>query len=361
MEIYGIIYKTTCLANGKIYIGQTTNWRNKNYIGSGTLIQRAISKYGKRNFERRILRLCYSQKELNTWEYVFIKKYKSQDKSIGYNIADGDILSSDRNPAKLPEVKKKISDSRKEWYKTHTPYNVGLPHTEEARKRMSEAQKGEKSWVYGRKGVLCHNFGRKMSEETKKKLSASISGSNHYNWGKEMNSEQRKKISDNHADVSGSNNPMYGKTGDKCVAFGKKWVNNGVKEIYVFITDIPDGFELGRLRSTFSEETRRKMSESGKGKVFSEETKKKISLSKSGENNSMYGKCLSEETKKKISESGKGRVRSVETRRKIGLAKMGDKNHTFGKKMVNNGIVEKFVLPTEIPEGFILGRLKHNK
>lgn len=24
-------------------------------------------------------------------------------------------------------------------------------------------------------------------------------------------------------------------------------------------------------------------------------------------------------------------------------------------------IVEKFVLPTEIPEGFILGRLKHNK
>jgi len=33
--------------------------------------------------------------------------------------------------------------------------------------------------------------------------------------------ESKKKISINHADVKGKNNPMYGKTGEKCPSFGK--------------------------------------------------------------------------------------------------------------------------------------------
>lgn len=58
----------------------------------------------------------------------------------------------------------------------------------------------------------------------------------------------------------------------------------------------------------FSEETRRKLSESHKGKQFSEETKKKISERLKGEKNPNYGKHLSDETKKKMSESHKGRT-----------------------------------------------------
>ena len=40
-----IIYKTTNLVNGKIYIGQDSN-NNPNYYGSGTLLHKAIKKYG---------------------------------------------------------------------------------------------------------------------------------------------------------------------------------------------------------------------------------------------------------------------------------------------------------------------------
>lgn len=77
---------------------------------------------------------------------------------------------------------------------------------------------------------------------------------------------------------------------------------------------------VANLNRVFSEETRKKMSESAKGreawnkgkklKPLSEETRKKISLANKG-------KVRSEETRKKISESSKGRIISDEQRKKI--------------------------------------------
>ena len=55
-----------------------------------------------------------------------------------------------------------------------------------------------------------------------------------------------------------------------------------------------------------TEETKKKISETHKGKVFSEETKKKMSENHAnfkGENHPNYGKHLSEETRKKLSEN----------------------------------------------------------
>ena len=42
-----IVYKTTNLINGKIYIGKDMK-NNPNYLGSGTILRRAIKKYGIR-------------------------------------------------------------------------------------------------------------------------------------------------------------------------------------------------------------------------------------------------------------------------------------------------------------------------
>ena len=56
------------------------------------------------------------------------------------------------------------------------------------------------------------------------------------------------------------------------------------------------------------EETKKKISESHKGKKCSEETKKKMSESQKGGKNHMYGKHHSEESKRKNSESRKGKV-----------------------------------------------------
>ena len=44
-----VIYKTTNLINGKIYIGKDSN-NNEHYIGSGVKLLKAIKKYGRSNF-----------------------------------------------------------------------------------------------------------------------------------------------------------------------------------------------------------------------------------------------------------------------------------------------------------------------
>lgn len=87
-----------------------------------------------------------------------------------------------------------------------------------------------------------------------------------------------------------------------------------------------------------SEETRRKISEANKGKSswskgkkFSEEHCRKISEalkwkmtdSLKGIHNPFYGKHHSEDTRKKISESKKGRTVSEETRKKLSEARKG--------------------------------------
>jgi len=77
-------------------------------------------------------------------------------------------------------------------------------------------------------------------------------------------------------------------------------------------------FENMRGKYTHDEDTKKKISNSNKGKILSESTKKKISETRkqkikdgiitkpSGSNNGMFGKSHSEETKKKISERGLG-------------------------------------------------------
>lgn len=76
---------------------------------------------------------------------------------------------------------------------------------------------------------------------------------------------------------------------------------------------------------TISEETRKKISETRKGKKFSEEHLRNIGLSKSGSNNPNYGKPRSEETKRKISEANKGRFINDEWRENMSKSHLGYK------------------------------------
>ncbi len=124
----------------------------------------------------------------------------------------------------------------------------GAIRSDETRRKMSEAHKGENHPMYG----------KTLSEETRKKLSESHKGKIHSEEHRRKNSETKK----------GENNHNYGKI--------------------------------------HSEKTRRKMSEAQKGenhymygKIHSEETKIKLS-------EAHKGKILSEEHKEKISEAHKG-------------------------------------------------------
>ena len=86
------------------------------------------------------------------------------------------------------------------------------------------------------------------------------------------------------------------------------------------------GYNLkeGGSHGNLSEETRKKMSESQKGKKLSEETRKKISKSS-------MGKHLSEETKEKIRVASIGRQCSEDFKKKMSELKKGERHHNAKK------------------------------
>lgn len=132
------IYKTTNLINKKIYIGLSTKDENIEYFGSGLILLRAIKKYGKENFKREIIEFCDSIEFLKKREIFWIKKLKSAEQNIGYNISKGGI-----GGYLGVEASKKISIATSLRMKGNVPWNAG-------KKALN-------------KGVL-------MSEEQKKKL-----------------------------------------------------------------------------------------------------------------------------------------------------------------------------------------------
>lgn len=90
-NLYGFIYVTTNLINGKMYVGQRKinrhDWRT--YLGSGTTLKKAIKKYGRENFDRKIIDIAFNANELNQLEYFYTIKFDSTNKDNWYNIVYG--------------------------------------------------------------------------------------------------------------------------------------------------------------------------------------------------------------------------------------------------------------------------------
>lgn len=85
--MYGYIYKTTNLINGKVYIGQKKGVFKKIYLGSGLYLRRAVKKYGEQNFKAIQIASAETFEELQVLEKFYIKKYKKTHKL--YNLTDG--------------------------------------------------------------------------------------------------------------------------------------------------------------------------------------------------------------------------------------------------------------------------------
>lgn len=116
----GIIYKITCSANGKVYIGQTTETIEQRlerhfkmaYAEEKPKIkfQRAIKKYGKENFIIEEIDRASSKEELDEKEKSWIAKYNSI--KSGYNTAsggEGGNTYAGISEERMDEIKQKIS------------------------------------------------------------------------------------------------------------------------------------------------------------------------------------------------------------------------------------------------------------
>ena len=105
MKPLGFIYVTTCKTNGKIYVGKHEfsgdKHLNSHYLGSGILLRKAVKKYGKESFERKILKICFSINQLNGYETYYIRKLDARNPEVGYNLAKGGygFRSGENNPS----------------------------------------------------------------------------------------------------------------------------------------------------------------------------------------------------------------------------------------------------------------------
>jgi group I intron endonuclease len=187
------IYKTTNLINSKIYIGKSKNKFNPNYFGSGSLLRKAIKKYGILNFGVEILDECDNINDLDRLEIFWICKFNSQDREIGYNITDGgtggdtytnnpnypDIIENLKKRRHTEETKKKISENN--WQKLNKGelhFRYGTKHSEETKKKISDSHMGKcylsdtmkKKLADSQKGELGYWYGKKRSDETKENM-----------------------------------------------------------------------------------------------------------------------------------------------------------------------------------------------
>jgi group I intron endonuclease len=155
-----IIYKTTNLINGKIYIGQDSN-NNPNYYGSGLFLKRAVRKYGKINFRKEILAECGSKEMLNELEIFFIALYRKKfGKETLYNISAG----GDGNKGlSHTEASKRIIGLKSKGR------CIGYKHTDEAKEKISKSKIGSSNPMFGKFGKLCPSYGIKHSAERKQK------------------------------------------------------------------------------------------------------------------------------------------------------------------------------------------------
>jgi group I intron endonuclease len=187
------IYLIINLENLKKYIGITKYYLEERFyqhIKRGFLLTEAIKKYGKEKFSIELIEEVESPERAYELEIFYIKKYNTKA-PFGYNLTDGGDGIFGWQPS--DEYRKECSERAKELHKNKKVGMYGKKHNDETKRKMSEASKGNKNCL-----------GRILSEETKLKISTS-------NKGKTVSESTKKKISENHYDISGEKNPMYGK------------------------------------------------------------------------------------------------------------------------------------------------------
>lgn len=194
------LYKITHIESKKIYIGiHSTNNLEDGYFANGvyeskvkknawtklnhghdkhTHMQSALVKYGRSAFKKEIIKTFKSRKAaLKGEEKLVTKKFINKDNNFNHRTGGISHLDfseevrqkiSKNNPMYRTDVRKKVSDAQKEIWTNEKKEELSKNnpmHNPEIRKQHS----GEKSsW-----------FGRKHSDESKRKISIANAGKKH--------------------------------------------------------------------------------------------------------------------------------------------------------------------------------------
>jgi len=159
------IYKITNLKNGKIYVGQhQTTDVNDDYMGSGTLIKRAIKRYGVSSFSKEIIRICSSFEEMNNLEREIVNEdFIKREDTYNINLGGGACYDAKLNPDSSVEQSRrnKIRETNRIKFPKGGPRTTRESAAKGAatRSRLMACGELQPSWV-----------GRSHSETSKQKM-----------------------------------------------------------------------------------------------------------------------------------------------------------------------------------------------
>lgn len=146
-----IVYLITNNVNGKKYVGQHIGndlkkywyrkaWRALAGYTTGQALANAIRKYGKDVFEIKPLVIVGTKEELNYYEIGLIKSLNTKAPN-GYNVTDG----GEGTHGHIRTTEEKIAISKALTGRVKPNYKLmGVPRTEETKRRISEGRKGMK-------------------------------------------------------------------------------------------------------------------------------------------------------------------------------------------------------------------------
>jgi group I intron endonuclease len=221
---YNFVYITTNLVNGKQYVGDhSTNNINDSYLGSGLLIQKSMYKYGRKNFKRKILKICETKKEAFNAQEKYINEYNTLFPN-GYNISPKGGVGV--NDCHAYETKEKIRNSLK-----------GIPKTKEHIENIRKIRRRQGAWNKGK--PISENMRKSIIESNKKRA-----GENHSMYGKTHTKEAKEKMrrpkgpmkEEHKQNISNSHK-------------GKFYITNGITIKQLKKNDpIPEGWILGRKK-----------------------------------------------------------------------------------------------------------------
>lgn len=190
------------------------NYKWKTYLGSGGALKKSVAKYGKKNFKRVVIAEASNAEELNELEIEYINKHDAVSNREFYNLAAGGgawpVMIGKENPfygkTHSLEVIKKIQKAnigKLAWNKGKTEIyskeslqkmseaKKGIPLTKDHKLNIKTSQFGEKHPMYGKKHkeeskekIRLKALGKKASIDTRKRMSEAQSGEKNHNFGK---------------------------------------------------------------------------------------------------------------------------------------------------------------------------------
>jgi len=266
------VYQITNNTNKMFYVGYhaTTNL-NDDYMGSGTKLDTAIVNEGINNFDKVIHMIFPTKKEaLEAERYVVNEAFVARKDTYNMALGGGGGNKGNQNRKHSEEAKKRMSEA-----------NKGKVRTEKFKRNLAIKMSGEMNPAYGKCWVhnkmnqknklislekiqfyLDHGWKKGMSDLSKKKKSVATIGKN---LGKRRTTTQKIKMS----------KIKKGQNKGKCWVHNLKLNKNKMinpEELQVWVNN---GWVKGRKPLT--EEHKKKIAKANKGHIVTKETREKIS------------------------------------------------------------------------------------